>query len=139
MDLSSYNLVPVETLTDIQNYANLGEQAGKLVISGINMLPLETVTLASEQTVAGYTFTTAGQTVGSTGFLSTVSSIVSTLSIIGTVIAIVITVNAYLSAMWAVDSIKRQRDKILTAFRKIKRLNRIADINKIVFSYIIIL
>ena len=136
MDLSSYNLVPVETLTDIQNYASLGEQAGKLVISGINMLPLETVTLASEQTVAGYTFTTAGQTVGSTGFLSTVSSIVSTLSIIGTVIAIVITVNAYLSAMWAVDSIKRQRDKILTAFRKIKRLNRIADINKIVYGNI---
>lgn len=136
MNLSSYDLINVESFTTIQNYASLGEHAGNLVIAGVNMLPLQSVSLATEQTVAGYTFTTAGQVVGSTGFLATVSSIVSALSVIGTVIAIAVMVNSYLSAMWAVDSIKRQRDKVLTAFRKIKRLNRIADINKIVYGNI---
>lgn len=136
MNLSSYDLIDVDTLTAVQNYASLGEHAGKLVISGVSMLPIQTVTLATEQTVAGYTFTTAGQAVGSTGFLATVGSIVSTLSIIGAVIAIVLTINSYLSSMWAVDSIKRQRDKVLTAFRKIKRLNRVADINKILYGNI---
>ena len=134
MNLSSYNLIPVEELTTVQNYASLGEHAGKLVISGINMIPIQTVTLATEQTVAGYTFTTAGQSVASTGFASGVSSVVSALGYIGIIITVMMIINSYLSAMWAVDSIKRQRDKILTAFRKIKRLNRVADINKIVYG-----
>ena len=129
MDLSSYDLVNVEQLTTVQNYANLGESAGKLVIAGANMIPTYTVTLATEQTVAGYTFTTAGESLATTSFFSTVSSVVSALSIIGTIVAIALTINSYLSSMWAVDSIKRQRDKILTMFRRIKRLNRVADIN----------
>ena len=109
MNISSYDLIPVEELTTIKNYANLGESAGNLVIGAVNMLPIQTVTLATEQTVAGYTFTTAGQVASTTSFMSAVSSVVSALSIIGTIVAIALTINSYLSAMWAVDSIKRQR------------------------------
>ena len=92
MNISSYDLIPVEELTTIKNYANLGESAGNLVIGAVNMLPIQTVTLATEQTVAGYTFTTAGQVASTTSFMSAVSSVVSALSIIGTIVAIALTI-----------------------------------------------
>lgn len=134
MDISSYDLISVNDFTTVQNYSGLLENTGKLVIAGVNMIPVYSVSLASEQTVAGYTFTTAGESLSSTAFASSVSSIVSVLGYIGIAITIILTINSYLSSMWAVDSLKRQRDKFLTMFRKIKRLNRIADINKIAYE-----
>lgn len=134
MNLSSYDLINVEDFTVAKGYASLGEHTGKLVIAGVNMLPIQTVTLATEQTVAGYTFTTAGYSVAQSTTMAVVGKVVSALGYIGAIIAVALVVNSYLSSMWAVDSIKRQRDRFLTMFRRIKRLNRIADINNVVYG-----
>lgn len=132
--MANYEVIPQYVLSDTKDWLSFGENVGKLVVSGINMLPIQTVSIATEQTVAGYTFTEAGTSLATSTFASTVASIVSTLATIGAVIAVVMVVQSYLSAWAGVDSLKRKRDKVLNMFRKIKRLNRIADINKIVYG-----
>lgn len=132
--MANYEVIPQYVLSDTKEWLSFGENVGRLVISGINMLPIQSVTIATEQTVAGYTFTEAGTSLATSTFASTVASIVSTLATIGAVIAVVMVVQSYLSAWAGVDSLKRKRDKVLNMFRKIKRLNRIADINKIVYG-----
>ena len=136
--MAQYEVIPQYFLSDTKEWLGFSENVGKLVISGINMLPIQTVSIATEQTVAGYTFTEAGTSLATSTFASTVASIVSTLATIGAVIAVVMVVQSYLSAWAGVDSIKRKRDKVLNMFRRIKRLNRIADINKIVYGNIMV-
>lgn len=132
--MTNYEVIPQYVLSDTKDWLSFGENVGKLVVSGINMLPIQSVTIATEQTIAGYTFTEVGTSLATSTFATTVASIVSTLATIGAVIAVVMVVQSYLSAWAGVDSIKRKRDKVLNMFRRIKRLNRIADINKIVYG-----
>lgn len=115
------DFISLQDYKKIQSSVSMATNFAQIVVSGIKLT-------ANIATKLGTTLINTGMKT----FLTSMSSILSALGVIGLILAVGEIVYSLLSAMWAVDSIKRARDKVLLVFRKAKRVIRCIAPNKVI-------